>query len=158
MTGKPVKSVLFVCLGNICRSPLAEGVFASVLSGRGAAHRFVIDSAGTGGWHAGHPPDRRSIEVAAKNGINISHLRARKVTGDDFMQFDLIVGMDRANVADLHAMKPSGSSATIALFHDYAAGRNEDVPDPYYGDLADFEAVYQSVRASAERLADRLGA
>ena len=99
-------SILFVCLGNICRSPLAEGVFADAARAAGRETAFRLDSAGTGAWHAGSPPDPRSIEIAARNGIDISGQRARKVSPGDFRRFDLILGMDSSNVAQLHEVAP----------------------------------------------------
>ena len=102
MSAEPINSILFVCLGNICRSPLAEGVLRTVLAEQ--SKDLAIDSAGTGGWHAGEEPDRRSIAVAAKHGVDISGQRARKVLAQDFTRFDLILGMDRANVRDLKAL------------------------------------------------------
>ncbi len=116
--------VLFVCLGNICRSPTAEGVFRSMLSAEDA---IETDSAGTGGWHIGNPPDPRAIEAAAVRGIDISDLRARQATPDDFQRFDLILAMDRSNLSDLKAMRPDGARADLRLML-----RDAEVPDPYY--------------------------
>ncbi|PWJ74844.1 protein-tyrosine phosphatase [Pseudaminobacter salicylatoxidans] len=156
MTAQPKTSILFVCLGNICRSPLAEGVFGHVLEEHGTRGGFLLDSAGTGGWHIGSPPDRRSIAVAARNGLDISGLRARKIMADDFHRFDIILGMDRANVADLQRIAPAPTRAKIHLYLDFAQGRASDVPDPYYGDAKDFENVYRMIRNASESLAGRL--
>jgi len=156
MTAQPKTSILFVCLGNICRSPLAEGVFGHVLEERGKREGVLLDSAGTGGWHIGLPPDRRSIAVAARNGIDISQLRARKIAADDFLRFDLILGMDRANVADLRRIAPREANRKIHLYLDFAEDRASDVPDPYYGDPEDFDKVYRTIRNASEALADRL--
>ena len=156
MTAQPKTSILFVCLGNICRSPLAEGVFGHVLEERGARDGFLLDSAGTGGWHTGSPPDRRSIAVAARNGLDLSGLRARKIAAGDFSRFDLILGMDRANVADLRRIAPVAARANIHLYLDFAEGRASDVPDPYYGGPEDFEKVYRMIRTASEALAGRL--
>jgi protein-tyrosine phosphatase len=149
-------SILFVCLGNICRSPLAEGVFAETARTAGRAGDFRLDSAGTGAWHAGSPPDRRSVEIAARHGIDITSQRARQVEPDDFSRFDLILGMDRSNVMDLHARAPDAAAARIHLFLSYAGGMERDVPDPYYGGADGFENVYRMIRDASERLLSRL--
>lgn len=151
------RSILFVCFGNICRSPLAEGVFAAVLAERGIAQDFVLDSAGIGGWHAGSAPDLRSIAVARTHGVDISCQKARKVAPADFLRFDLILGMDRSNVDDLHDLAPASAKDRIHLFLDFAGGRAKDVPDPYYGGEDGFSDVYRMIRAS-EALAEKLGA
>jgi len=148
-------SILFVCLGNICRSPLAEGVFADAARAAGRETAFRLDSAGTGAWHAGSPPDPRSIEIAARNGIDISGQRARKVSPGDFRRFDLILGMDSSNVAQLHEVAP-GARGKIHLFLDYAAGLKKDVPDPYYGGADGFEKVYRMIRDASEAMLSKL--
>ncbi|MFB2551391.1 low molecular weight protein-tyrosine-phosphatase [Ensifer soli] len=135
--------ILFVCLGNICRSPLAEGI-ARHLAG-GAPSPIHVDSAGTGGWHIGDPPDGRSIAVARRHGVDISAQAARQVERADFTRFDLILGMDRQNVATLRALAPAGTTARIALFLDHTLGLDEDVPDPYFGGADGFEAVYSQL-------------
>ncbi|MCR6659555.1 MAG: low molecular weight phosphotyrosine protein phosphatase [Asticcacaulis sp.] len=136
-------AILFVCLGNICRSPLAEGIFRHQVEAARLANRFTIDSAGCGGWHSGELPDRRSIAVAQAHGIDISDQRARQIHLDDFDRFDLILGLDRDNVRHLTAMQPQGSPAKVALYLEEALGLTKNVPDPYYGGTADFEAVYR---------------
>ena len=136
-------SILFVCLGNICRSPLAEGILRHLLSEEGRDQDFVIDSAGTGGWHIGSAPDSRAIAVAADNGIDISQLKARKVSPLDFDRFDIILALDRDNLRALEETAPRACRARTELFSTRAFGTVEDVPDPYYGDAADFEAVYR---------------
>ncbi|WP_144378648.1 low molecular weight protein-tyrosine-phosphatase [Mesorhizobium amorphae] len=156
MRVEPQKSILFVCLGNICRSPLAEGVFRDVLASRGLEHRFVLDSAGTGGWHAGSAPDPRSVEIAARHGIDISTQQARKVALDDFSRFDLILGMDRSNVADLKAAAPYEARERIHLFLEFAGDRGREVPDPYYGGAEGFASVYRMIRDASEAIATRL--
>lgn len=158
MSEKPVKSILFVCLGNICRSPLAEGVFRAVLAERGIEGDFTIDSAGTGGWHAGSAPDPRSVAVAAQHGIDISAQQARKVVASDFERFDLILGMDRSNVDDLNTLAPQHGDGRVELFLGHATGRAQDVPDPYYGGEEGFVAVYRMIREASEALANRLDA
>ena len=158
MSAKPIKSILFVCLGNICRSPLAEGVFRAVLAERGKHRGMVIDSAGTGGWHSGEQPDRRSIAVAAEHGVDISGQRARKVLPEDFSRFDLILGMDRANVRDLKALAPPAARDRVHLYLDFASGNAGDVPDPYYDGQEAFASVYRMIREASEALAKRLDA
>ena len=150
-------AILFVCLGNICRSPLAEGVMRHAAETAGVAHRFTLDSAGCGGWHAGDPPDRRSIACAARHGLDISAQRARQVTAGDFDAFDLILGLDRDNVRHLKAMQPPGSRARVALYLEEALGRAKDVPDPYYGDDRDFEAVFALCETASQALVKALG-
>lgn len=149
-------SILFVCLGNICRSPLAQGVFAETALKAGRDGEFLVDSAGTGAWHAGSPPDRRSIEIAAKHGIDISAQRARKVRREDFSRFHLILGMDATNVADLRAQAPGGTVERVRLFLDFAGAGERDVPDPYYGGREGFENVYRMIRDASEALLSKL--
>ena len=149
------KSILFVCLGNICRSPLAEGVFRSVLAERGMEDDFLIDSAGMGDWHAGQAPDHRAIAVARTNGLDISAQQARAITEADFERFDLILGMDRKNIRELKEIAPDAFRDKIQLFLDYAGGTGE-VPDPYFGDAAGFAEVYRMIRVASEALAAKL--
>lgn len=156
MTEQPRTSILFVCLGNICRSPLAEGIFRAVAAERGLAQALRIDSAAIGDWHVGSPPDPRSIAVARRFGIDISDQRARQVQTADFSRFDLVLGMDRANIRALQQLAPLAARDRIHLFLDYALGRTEDVPDPYYGGEEDFSAVYCTIREASESLAARL--
>ena len=122
------KSILFVCLGNICRSPSAEGVVRSL-----AGDRLTLDSAGTGAWHVGEPPCPPMVEVCARRGHDISHLRARQMIRADFGRFDLIVGMDDSNIADIEHLRPKGDTTPVHLFTDYApeTGANH-IPDAYY--------------------------
>lgn len=155
MSIKPINSILFVCLGNICRSPLAEGVFRTVLAERGRG--MLLDSAATSGWEVGSAPDPRSIAIALRHGIDISGQRARKVTPQDFSRFDLILGMDRSNVADLKALAPAARDR-VQLFLEFAHGQARDVPDPYYDGPEAFAEVYRMVREASEALATRLAA
>lgn len=147
--------VLFLCMGNICRSPLAEGAFRAALSqadaGTPAAHlkgllsagRLLIDSAGTGGWHAGEPPDTRSIRVARNHGVDISGQRARQLTRDDFDRFDWIVAMDEDNLAQARQRATEGMRSRLVAFVDFVTEpRPPRVPDPYYGDVHNFEEVW----------------
>lgn len=152
---KPVR-ILFVCLGNICRSPLAEGVLRELAARNGVASAISVDSAGTGAWHVGDPPDHRSIVVARRHGIDISGLHARKISRDDFESYDLILGMDRDNVRTLRQLAPPGTEGRIGLFLEYAAGRDQDVPDPYYDGPEAFERLYQMLEAGCSSLLDRL--
>jgi protein-tyrosine phosphatase len=154
----PINSVLFVCRGNICRSPLAEGVFRTVVAERGRGLDMLLDSAGTGCWHAGREPDRRSITVAARHGVDISGQRARKVLPEHLSRFDVILGMDRANVRDLKALAAQAARDRIHLYLDFATGKAADVPDPYYGGAEAFASVYRMMREASEALAKRLEA
>ena len=126
-------------MGNICRSPSAEGFFASALKGSGFQDRVSIDSAGTHGYHVGHAPDPRAIDTALNFGVQIDHLRSRKVTTTDFFDYDLIVAMDRSNLSDLRRIQPSGSTAELKMMMKYhPQGQPVDVPDPYYGGMDGF--------------------
>jgi protein-tyrosine phosphatase len=149
-------SVLMVCLGNICRSPLAESALRQAAERLGINLR--IDSAGTGDWHVGHPPDRRAQEVAQRLGsINIDHLRARQVVIDDFYVFDHILAMDATNLSDLRALKPANATASLSLLLDYLPGHEgKAVADPYYGDDAGFETTWLQVKAATEAFAKTL--
>ncbi|MDF7775233.1 low molecular weight phosphotyrosine protein phosphatase [Sphingomonas sp. AOB5] len=145
------QSYLFVCLGNICRSPLAEAAMRDAAARAGV--EATVDSAGTGDWHAGFPPDPRSQAVAARHGIDISRYKARQVRGEDFRRFDFILALDRQNLRDLRAIAPNDSTAQIALLMDHVPGRTgEDVRDPYYGDEGDFDTVWEEVKLAAEGL------
>lgn len=150
---KPVR-ILFVCLGNICRSPLAEGILRHV-AGDGPVD---VDSAGTGGWHIGDPPDHRSIAVALKHGIDIAGQRGRKVDAGDFEAFDLIFAMDRSNLASLRGLAPLETQHKLHLFLDYTLGTARDVPDPYYEGPEGFETVYNMLFEGCTSLIGRLEA
>ena len=148
-------SILFVCLGNICRSPLAEGAFRAEAARLGLD--VSVDSAGTGSWHRGEPPDRRAIAAARRAGVDISGQRARQVTRADFDLFDHIVALDTENLADLERLRPPGSRARLSLLLDHLPGREgEAVADPYYGDDGHFDAAWRDVAEAARALADRL--
>lgn len=135
-------SILLVCMGNICRSPLAEGVLRAQAAAAGLARAFEIDSAGTLGAHAGEAPDVRAQQVAASRGYDISRLRARRVTADDFSRFDWVLAMDRSNLAALERMCPASQQSKLKLFMSFAREHDVDeVPDPYYGAVAGFERV-----------------
>lgn len=151
--------VLFVCLGNICRSPTAEVVFRDAAVRHGLLPHVEVDSAGTGDWHVGKPPDRRAIEHAARRGHDLRPLRARQVTAADFQRFQWILAMDEAVLRDLAAMRPEAFTGTLGLFMDLvpeAGGR--DVPDPYYDGPDGFERVLDLVATGSDALARRLAA
>ncbi|MBH5321829.1 low molecular weight protein-tyrosine-phosphatase [Aurantiacibacter sediminis] len=153
MSGAP--SVLFVCLGNICRSPMAEGALR--VAARDAGLDVAIDSAGTGGWHVGNPPDSRAVATAREKGVDISRLRARQVTADDFTRFTHIFALDAQNLADLQRLAPADGTAEVALLLDIVPGREGDaVADPYYGDADGFEIAWSDVSSAAAVLVARL--
>ena len=148
-------AVLFVCLGNICRSPLAEAAFRAEADAAGLA--VDVDSAGTGDWHLGHPPDRRAQAVALRNGIDISAYRARQVDAGDFRRFTHIVALDANNFADLRALRPADALAELSLLLDHVPGREgEAVADPYYGDDGGFDVTWNDVLVGARALVERL--
>jgi protein-tyrosine phosphatase len=137
-----VTRILFVCLGNICRSPTAEGVLRHLAAATAPGMPIEIDSAATGDYHTGSPPDTRSQRAARRRGIEIGALRARQICAEDFHRFDLILAMDEANLRELRTLKPINSRATLRLFMDYAKDqRRSEVPDPYMGGERDFETV-----------------
>ena len=142
--------LLFVCLGNICRSPTAEGVM------RALAPDWQIDSAGTGGWHAGEPPHPPAIRAAARRGYDLTPLRARQITRADFDRFDRILVMDRANLADVERLRPDGSTTPVVRLLDHApVAGHRDVPDPYY--TGEFDLVLDLVEAACHGLLRDLG-
>lgn len=148
-------SILFVCLGNICRSPMAEGAMRKLAVSDKRDIR--IDSAGTGGWHVGEPPDRRAQATALKHGADISNLRARQIALEDFHRFTQIVAMDRNNLSELRRMNPANATAEISLMLDHAgepAGR--EVADPYYGGTEGFETTWRDVMEGAAGLLAKL--
>jgi protein-tyrosine phosphatase len=158
MTEPPTR-VLFVCLGNICRSPLAEGVFRSLVKGRGLERLYRIDSAGTGAWHEGEAPDGRSIAVARKNGIDLTG-RARQVEAADFDEFDWVIAMDRRNLLDVRTMaRAHGGAAAIHLLREFDPEPGDrQVPDPYQGGQEGFEDVYAIVARACVGLLDAIEA
>ena len=147
--------VLFVCLGNICRSPTAEGVFRTIVEDAGLSDVISVDSAGTSGWHIGDPPDSRGQQAAAGRGYDLSAQRARQVAANDFDTFDYIIGMDSRNLADLSSMAPPASRVKVSMFLQFAPETGQrEVPDPYYGGDDGFDAVLDLVEAASRGLLD----
>lgn len=150
-----MRSVLFVCTGNICRSPTADGVFRKLVADAGLD--VLVDGAGTHGYHIGDPPDPRSIKAARTRGYDLSPLRARKLVAADFTRFDLILAMDRGHLDIMRRLAPAGSTAELSLFADHAPApwTGRDVPDPYYGGADGFMEVLDMVEAGAKALLTR---
>jgi protein-tyrosine phosphatase len=151
---KPARpAILFVCLGNICRSPLAEAAMRA--EAERARMDVEVDSAGTGNWHVGSPPDRRAQATALRNGIDISGYQARQVTGADFTRFSHIFALDSDNLRDLRRLTPSGATARLCLLMDMVPGRKgQGVRDPYYGADEGFDVTWSDVSAAAQALVD----
>ncbi|MDU9393702.1 low molecular weight protein-tyrosine-phosphatase [Pseudomonas sp. zfem002] len=144
--------VLFVCLGNICRSPTAEGVLRHQLIEAGLADVIQVASAGTGDWHVGNPPDSRTRRAAQLRGYDLSAQRAQQVSREDFSHYDLILAMDKSNLAHLQAMRPGHASAELDLFLRRYEGALDEVPDPYYGGEQGFEHVLDLIEAACRGL------
>ena len=144
--------VLFVCMGNICRSPTAEGVFRHRLQQAGLLERVTVDSAGTGDWHVGKAPDSRSSQAALQRGYDLSSLRARQVQREDFQRFDLILAMDHDNHARLQALRPASGGAALDLFLRRYELAFDEVPDPYYGGADGFEQVLDLIEQASDAL------
>jgi protein-tyrosine phosphatase len=153
--------ILFVCLGNICRSPTAEGVMRALVREAGLEDEIELDSAGTGDWHVGHPPDRRAAAAARARGVTLEG-EAREVRRSDFDDFDLVIAMDRSNLRALRRLAPSEDTrAKVRLLRDFdpaSAGAELDVPDPYYGAGGGFEEVLDLVQAACAGLLERVRA
>jgi len=146
-------SVLFVCMGNICRSPTAQGVFERLLAEANLSDRVRTDSAGTHGYHVGEPPDKRATEAAQRRGVDLTSQRARRVDPVDFEGFDYIVAMDRGNYDDLLSLCQPEHVSKLRLFLEFAPGLGiEEVPDPYYGGLTGFERVLDLIEEAADGL------
>ena len=145
--------ILMVCLGNICRSPLAEGILRSKLSGN-----FIVDSAGTGNWHVGQPPDKRSVLTAKNYNLDITHLRGRHFSKKDFQEFDYIYVMDNQNYKDViaQAQNEADKAKVQLILDEIFPGERVDVPDPYYGQQDGFEKVYQMLDKACDSIAQKL--
>ncbi|ORE88186.1 low molecular weight protein-tyrosine-phosphatase [Aurantimonas sp. 22II-16-19i] len=155
MTRTP--AVLFVCLGNICRSPLAEAAFRAAAERAGLA--VHVESAGLGRWHLGYPPDARAQAVARRNGIEIGERQARLVTAEDFYRFDHVIGLDAENLSGLRRLAPADGRAEISLLLDHVPGREgQSVTDPYYEEDAAFDDAWRDACAGADALVERLSA
>ena len=144
--------ILFVCLGNICRSPTAEGVLRHRLQQAGLEGQIEVASAGTGGWHAGEPPDKRTQRAALRRGYDLSQQRAQQVRAQDFERYDLILAMDNSNLRDLQAMQPANGKAELDVFLRRYKGVKSEVPDPYYDGEQGFEEVLDLIEAACDGL------
>lgn len=149
-------NVLFVCLGNICRSPTAHAVFQQLVDAGGLSAAIHVDSAGTGDWHIGKAPDRRSAATAATRGYDLSALRARQVEARDFEHYHYILAMDLKNLRDLQALRPSSYRGELSLFLNYGQSPAREVPDPYYGEGQGFEQVLDLVESAAAGLLEAI--
>jgi len=150
-------NVLFVCMGNICRSPLAHGLFEAMVAKEGLSEMIIVDSAGTHAYHVGNPPDPRSQETALRHGIDLSGQRARRVAQPDFERFDYILAMDRDNYSLLADSCPDEQRHKLSLFLEFAPELPErEVPDPYYGGASGFEQVYNLVEAASRGLLEEI--
>ncbi len=149
--------VLFVCLGNICRSPTAEGIFTQTVKNAGLDKSIVVDSAGTGDWHIGLPPDKRAIIAAGERDVDLTGLRARQVSSIDFASFDYVLAMDDANLRDLKIMQPSDFTGHLSLFLSFAENtKTTEVPDPYYGGEEGFTQVFDLIAEASEGLLNHI--
>ena len=157
---QPTVRLLVVCLGNICRSPMAEGVLRARIHASSLAGRVVVDSVGTGAWHVGRPPDPRAIATAARHGVDISGLRGRQLSAADFARHDWLLCADRSNLRDVLARGPVEAHSRCALLLEWAgmAAGETEVPDPYTGGTADFEHVWGLLERAAEGAVARLEA
>jgi len=145
--------VLFVCLGNICRSPTADGIFRKLIADAGLDNQVQVDSAGTAGWHIGRAPDARTVAAAKNRGYDLSVLRARQVSKADFAEFDYILAMDNANLSDLKQLKPVNYQGHLGLFLAFSEQSHyREVPDPYHGGSEGFELVLDLVEDAAQGL------
>ena len=156
MSSEPKVRILFVCMGNICRSPLAEGVFRRLVAERGLSESIEIDSAGTGNWHAGQPPDRRMRQTAQRHGLSLDEQRARAVKSSDLYDFDLLLMMDQDNLAAVRRLdRRKAMQDKLRLFRTFDPEPGDgEVPDPYYGGADGFEQVYRIVERTSRNLLD----
>ncbi|RZA13546.1 MAG: low molecular weight phosphotyrosine protein phosphatase [Lysobacteraceae bacterium] len=148
--------ILMMCLGNICRSPMAEGVLRQRLEQAGLGARVRVDSAATGSSHVGHPPDERAIACAASHGVNIAGLVARRLTLEDYDEFDYILCADRTILHDARMRKPRTAHGQVELLLEWSGVGKKDVPDPYYGSARDFEHAFKLVDAAAAGIVERV--
>ena len=148
-------SVLFVCMGNICRSPTAEGVFRHVVAEAGLAELIEVDSAGTHAYHVGEPADRRAQAAAERRGFSLQGIRARRVSAEDFERFDYVLAMDRDNLSLLRDQAVERQDR-VRLFLEFSSGKEDEVPDPYYGGSAGFERVLDLVEEASRGLLETL--
>ena len=156
MGDKPKISVLFVCMGNICRSPTAEGVFRHLVAGSDLEEHIHIDSAGTHAYHVGEPPDRRARAAAERRGISLEDIQARRVQPDDFERFSYIIAMDQDNLAILEEQSDGAHREKLRLFLEFSSGPEREVPDPYYGGATGFERVLDLVEDAGRGLLEEL--
>jgi len=152
----PHHKIIFVCLGNICRSPTAEGVFRKQASEKGLGSRFEIDSAGTGDWHLGHPPDKRAIAAASARGIDLTSLRARQITAHDLRYYDTVIAMDNQNVSRLESLAPTDHQHKIRLLLQYRNPGEQEVPDPWHGGDQEYERALDLIEEGCSELLDHL--
>lgn len=156
MERKQQIKVLFVCMGNICRSPTAHGVFQSLVDSHGLGEHFEVESAGTHSYHIGSPPDGRSQAMAESHGVDLSSQRARRFEASDFIDFDFLIGMDSANLDDMLAIKPDGASAKLNLMLDFSEQYEQlEVPDPYFGEDG-FDQVFEMIDDASRGLLDKI--
>lgn len=151
-----MKKVLFVCLGNICRSPTAEAVFRGMLSERGLSGEILHDSCGTAGYHVGEPPDHRAQQAAGKRGYPMADLRGRQLADEDFETFDYLLAMDRANLSEMQKRAPRRLHHKLHLLREFSEGGVLEIPDPYYGGEAGFDLVLDLVEEACNGLLDSI--
>jgi len=150
-------NVMFVCLGNICRSPTAHGIFASMVHDAGLQQQIAVDSCGTSAWHIGNSPDERSVAMAAERGFDLSALRASQIQVTDFQRFDYILAMDEQNLSDLKAVEPDGYFGCLDLLLSFDTENSvREVPDPYYGGDAGFRLAVQLIESASEKLLNHI--
>ena len=153
MVSKTTIRVLFVCMGNICRSPTAEGVFRKLIEEAGLTDRIEIDSAGTHAYHVGEPPDSRAQAAAKRRGVDLSLQRGRQAVAEDFKRFEYVLAMDEENLEKLLSICPDGLEEKVELFMEYAAGGHpREVPDPYFGGASGFDRVLDMIEAASQGL------
>ena len=148
--------ILFVCMGNICRSPMAEGIFRKLVVNARLEIQFEIDSAGTGDWHLGNPPDQRAQEKASQRGVDLSSLRARQISPEDILYYDAIIAMDKDNLDRLKTIAPENHKHKIRLLLEYGDSPQLEVPDPYYGSDHGFDLVFDMIEEACQALLGEL--